>query len=436
LKRERKSLAGYLVLGLAALFLIAGSLGLAEGDLTQTAKPKAAQKKKRVVRTHTPSPTPSPTCSPTPLPVYPQFKADNARLGFLPEEIKPPLTLAWKFKARKAIYSSPAIVGGMVYFGSEDRNLYAVSLRNGALVWKTKLGQRIYSSSPAVNGDMVLISSVDGCLNCLDKASGRVLWKFCAPKRRSTQMEGPPAFSSPLVENGLAYYGTDNRFIYAVSVSTGAKAWEFETEGKIHDNSPALKQGRLFFGSQDGFMYALDAVDGKLLWRSSLSDQTVNTCPAAFNDKVYFGSGDKSFYSINREPDGFLQAVAASNGAKAWQFKTSHGVMSSPAVDPEGRLVFGSADRKIYCLNASSGSKLWSFETGKQVVASPLITGKVVYLGSLDNHFYALSMEKGEVLWNYQTAGGVFSSAGALGSRVVVGDLEGTLYCFESANAE
>lgn len=423
---------------LGALVLAGVTDTAGPAEVSPTAAPKApVKKKKRPPRTPTASPTASPSVTPTPLPIYPLFKADNARLGFLAREVKPPLSLAWKFKARKAIYSSPAVVEDRIYFGCEDRYLYAVSLESGALAWKTKLGERVYSSSPAVFEDMVFISSVDGCLNCLDKDRGAVLWKFRAPRRHATQLEGPPAFSSPLVDKGLVFYGTDNRNIYAVSVSTGAEAWEFETEGKIHDNSPALKDGTLFFGSQDGFLYALNAADGKLLWRVSwFGEQTLNTCPLAWGNKVYFGSGDKSFYTINKEPDGYLQAVVARDGAKAWQFKTSHGVMSSPAVDPKGRLVFGSADRSIYCLGADSGAKIWSFETGKQVVASPLITGNVAYLGSLDNHFYALGMDKGEMLWSYQTAGGIFSSAAAYGTRVVVGDLEGNLYCFEGKSEE
>jgi len=34
--------------------------------------------------------------------------------------------LVWKFKTEGAVYSSPAISGGMVYFGSDDGHLYAV----------------------------------------------------------------------------------------------------------------------------------------------------------------------------------------------------------------------------------------------------------------------------------------------------------------------
>ena len=34
--------------------------------------------------------------------------------------------LKWKFKTEDAVFSSPAIADGVVYFGSDDGNLYAV----------------------------------------------------------------------------------------------------------------------------------------------------------------------------------------------------------------------------------------------------------------------------------------------------------------------
>jgi outer membrane protein assembly factor BamB len=263
------------------------------------------------------------------------------------------------------------------------------------------------------------------------------LWKHSASKGKGSKPDGLPAFSSPLVEAGLVYYGTDNHSIYALDVSTGAKAWELKTRGKIHDNSPALKDATLYFGSQDGCMYALAAASGKLLWRvSSPPDQTLNTTPMAWGDKVYYGSGDKSFLNLSQASAGFLNAVRAGNGAMVWQFRTGVGVMSSPAVDPEGRLVFGSGDKKIYCLNAETGAKIWSFDTGKQVVASPLITGGIVYVGSLDGHFNALSLGTGGLLWSFPMEGGVFTSAAALGNRVVVADLDGNMYCFLGKTTE
>ena len=40
--------------------------------------------------------------------------------------------LKWKFKTNGKIFSTPAVAGGLVYFGSSDHNLYAVRIADGS----------------------------------------------------------------------------------------------------------------------------------------------------------------------------------------------------------------------------------------------------------------------------------------------------------------
>ncbi len=41
--------------------------------------------------------------------------------------------LAWKFTTNGSVLSSPTIVDGIVYFGSQDKNIYAVGAWSGNL---------------------------------------------------------------------------------------------------------------------------------------------------------------------------------------------------------------------------------------------------------------------------------------------------------------
>jgi hypothetical protein len=65
------------------------------------------------------------------------------------------IDLDWSFATGGAITSSPAVVGGTVYFGSADDSLYAVNATTGAKVWSFKTGAAITDSSPAVSGGLV-----------------------------------------------------------------------------------------------------------------------------------------------------------------------------------------------------------------------------------------------------------------------------------------
>ena len=52
----------------------------------------------------------------------------------------------WKFHTNGKVFSSPAIVKGVAYVGSEDSNLYAVDVSTGTLKWKFHTNGAVASS--------------------------------------------------------------------------------------------------------------------------------------------------------------------------------------------------------------------------------------------------------------------------------------------------
>src|SRR5947208_317237 len=72
----------------------------------------------------------------------------------------------WKFKTERVIeawFSSPSVADGVVYAGSDDSYLYALSAQTGELKWKVKTGDVVYSS-PSVVAGVVYVGSHDGYL--------------------------------------------------------------------------------------------------------------------------------------------------------------------------------------------------------------------------------------------------------------------------------
>ena len=83
----------------------------------------------------------------------------------------------WKFKAKLAVFSSPAIADGVVYFGSHDKHLYAVDIQTGQEKWKLEIGWEVWSP-PAVADGVVYFGSLDGHLYAVDIQTGQEKWKF------------------------------------------------------------------------------------------------------------------------------------------------------------------------------------------------------------------------------------------------------------------
>ena len=112
-----------------------------------------------------------------------------------------------------------------------------------------------------------------------------------------------------------------------------------------------------------------------------------------------------------------LYAVVATTGVRRWEFTTGGGIVSTPAVSPDGStVVVGSRDRKLYAVSASSGTKIWEFETGGVVESSPAFSpdGTTVYVGSSDTKVYAVLVSTGAKKWQFATGGAVLSSPAVL----------------------
>ena len=67
----------------------------------------------------------------------------------------------WNYTTGSGIDSSPAVVGGVVYVGSEDDNVYALNAANGIPLWNYTTRGNVYSSPAIVNG-VLYVGSFDG----------------------------------------------------------------------------------------------------------------------------------------------------------------------------------------------------------------------------------------------------------------------------------
>ena len=223
-------------------------------------------------------------------------------------------------------------------------------------------------SSPAVVDGLVYIGSDDGVLFCLNATTGATLW--------SIGVSGL-IFSSPAIASGLVYVGSTDGWIYCRNATNGSQVWAYQTGGVVY-SSPAFAGDRLYVGSENGKVYCLNATTGAHLWNYTTGN-VVDSSPAVIYDLVYVGSNDTKLYCLN-----------ATTGSPVWSYSTGASVwLSSPAI-ASGLVYVGSSDTKLYCINATTGSLVWSFKTGG-FVNSPTVAGGVVYTGSTDGAVYAIS---------------------------------------------
>lgn len=154
----------------------------------------------------------------------------------------------WRFKAKRAVTSSPVIVDEIAYVASQDWHVYAISVQSGYVAWRVRTGKAIIAS-PLVVGKVLYIGSADGYMYALDTSmNGRELWKF--------QTEGQ-IVSTAAHANDAIYFGGVDKKVYSLETKKGKLRWSFETNGPIA-SSPVIVDKTLYIASTDHYLYALN----------------------------------------------------------------------------------------------------------------------------------------------------------------------------------
>jgi outer membrane protein assembly factor BamB len=290
--------------------------------------------------------------------------------------------------------SSPAVVGGVVYVGSDAGKVYAFDAQTGARRWATTTGD-IVRSSPAVVGDVVYVGSDDGNLYALDAATGTPRW---------TATIGSRVVSSPAVVNGTVYVGADDGVVRAYDATSGALRWSASTIGFVL-SSPAVVGGVVYvgagsYGSGTGQLDAFDAAGVTNcsplhpslcgpLW-STATDGRIDSSPAVANGIVYAGMGLNGSHFAHPT----FQAYDARTGAVLWTSDVLESALSSPAV-ANGVVYIGSDNGTLYAFDAAGNAgcsggapktcaPLWTTggATGLELAGSPAVVDGRVYWGS------------------------------------------------------
>ncbi len=238
--------------------------------------------------------------------------------------------------------SAPAVSGGVVYLTSAtypgvSYSLYALDANTGAVLWQHQLSG--YAGTPVVANGVIYYGSNNHTFYALNASDGSLLWSY--------QNTGG-SFTMPVVANGTVYVGSDDHSFYALNASTGALLWSYQTGAQIY-TTPVLANGAVYFSSQDGYVYALNVSDGSLLWRVSATAASL----AADQGMIFTSYSGPTGSSA-------VQAFDASTGVLLWSYQTQY---AGPVAAANGAVYFSvngnTPSGYLYVLQESDGSLLW-----------------------------------------------------------------------------
>ncbi len=348
---------------------------------------------------------------------WPLFRHDAANTGSPDNNAPVTHDLLWSKNilvdqnAFSIVGSSPAIVNGVVYIGSDDGYLYAFNALNGDQVWSQKVGGSSVSS-PAVVDGLVYVRDWYGSDYAFNASTGKEVWTYSAGW----------SYSSPAVDNGI-YYARSSGYITALNASTGSLIWRSTLWGN-GDGSPIIVDDTIYL-AESGLVYALNAQDGSLKWSKDLQyASNTDNAPTVFNDILYISCQSETFFALDAE-----------TGDSIWNF-TAGASPHSTAVISDGILYLGSGFHGVFALNAATGAQIWNYPISPGMGSSVAVAGENVYFEGTNGVMYALNTVTGLQIWSYPLGiTGTTSSPSIANGILYIRSDNGYIFAFGKASA-
>jgi outer membrane protein assembly factor BamB len=354
-------------------------------------------------------------------------------------------TVIWTEPLAADAYSSPAVYGNTVYFGSEDFNLYAYDATTGQPVCSFSTGGRI-EASPVVKdidgtGPLVFVGDTgrteshnaghEWALNGVGNTSGAPCserWAFNGWNNTNNGIDGgswsSPALGTDGTGRPLLVFGSNqpDDSVYALDARNGTEVWRFQTViGSDSDVGAAptislpgnngLADGAVYVMGKDQHEFALNFLTGALLWDYDLSTLPCSSDPvsgtALVGTMVVFNFC-KWVYAVNAAPTG------PGTTKVIWRSVATAHSRASPVISggPGDQVVLrpdkgGNED----AFRAANGAMLTPFNVGSttlEITASTAVSAGEVFFAGVDGNLYILGLSSG----TGPVVGGVSPSSG------------------------
>ncbi|HSC28903.1 MAG TPA: PQQ-binding-like beta-propeller repeat protein [Vicinamibacterales bacterium] len=341
-------------------------------------------------------------------------------------DIKTKKNIKWVAELGSQTYGNPVVANGVVLVGTNNEA----------------------PKDPAVKGDK-------GVVMAFRESDGEFLWqsvhdKLAAGRANDWPFQG--ICSSPLVENGTAYYVSNRGEVMAVDID-GFR------DGRNDGPFTGEKSQR--------------ETDVDIIWRYDMMEELgvlqhnmANSSPVAYENLIFVSTSngqDESHVNVPSPKAPAIIAIDKTTGKLAWEDNSVgenilHGQWSSPAAGRIGdvvQVVIGQGDGWVRGFEAKTGKKLWEFDlnpkdsawpkTRNEVISTPIIHENVVYIangqdpehGEGVGHLYAIDATKrGDItetgrIWHYGEIRRSISTGALFGGILFYSDFSGFLHALD-----
>jgi outer membrane protein assembly factor BamB len=157
-------------------------------------------------------------------------------------------------------------------------------------------------------------------------------------------------YSVPSFDKKNIYFANSLGSIQSVNLKSKQVIWKIETGNSVYFQ-PQLVKNNLILGTIEGNLQAFDKQSSKQKWITAVGGILVGS-PIVENEKLYTASSTK------------FVCVDTNNGKVMWENNLPKSYSQGKPLLHGDRIIFGTWDTYLYCLNKNTGELLWKWSNG------------------------------------------------------------------------
>ncbi len=268
---------------------------------------------------------------------------------------------AWYYEIYDHIWSSPSVVDGRFFVGTNEGTILCLNEYTGEEIW-TNTTTNDVQCSPCIVDDLVYIkaSGPDKDIQAFNVSTGTEVYTFTT--------EGSADSSCVSYQDYIIYSTTEQLYLLNKDLT---KVWNVTSDNQFA--TPGVSND-LIYNNEGTDLVCHYLSNGTVKWRSTINDMYGYCTPTIADGRVYVGSGDT-----------------------------------------------GGLDLELYCFNADTGALVWN-ESVRSTCATPSYYNGKVYIGDDYGGFYCYDGANGNLDWYWEHPMGafVYSSTAIADGKIIV----------------
>ena len=187
--------------------------------------------------------------------------------------------------------SAPMLLGNTVVAAFANGKIYGLKADTGTQLWenrvavpqgRTELERMVdVDGQPLLVGDVIYVGSYQGRLTAISRGTGRNLWYQDSSSHRG------PAYGLSQV-----YVSEDGDIVKAFRANSGQVLWSNEQLTYRNLSAPVVAGGYVAVADGEGYLHVMSQTDGRFVGRARVDGSGVNAAMISDNDTLFVLDND------------------------------------------------------------------------------------------------------------------------------------------------